>query len=696
MLKSFILIIFTLFFIACGENNSQSGKNTTTTSSKYLTIRHAPLNTSSLVSRNERITLSFSDTLDANTINNSSVYLEDDKSVPVGAIIETGTNSQSITIIPYSYLLPTTLYTVVVTTQIKDTQGRSLKEDYRYSFTTAPDTALHPAPTLQDRKPDVNATGVARQTTIALDFKVPLSLEAEQNTSPYIKLSDSTGNVYRGKVEVFNSILKFIPSALLPADTNITVELLQPVKDMYGKSSPTVAPWSFTTSASNALIPNDGYGVIGTLATNQAPSLMQQIETNASRSLVAVAHAQTITLYSVNYTALPTKPTISRLGSLTLGSTITAIERYNPLSDLPQTYYLLVGTVSNGLYVVRHENNTPIEVANYPLNEAVYNITAGKNVNGLVDKVHVVGPRLGLKIFKTNITSSQLTAFKDVNTSVVGTALDVIDDIDVYKNSIRNVYIADYNGRVVVLDENGTYKRAIDINGSVKKIISQEDVNGVNYCAITSLGSVQIFDSNSTTYNPSKKFDLLDGFNYVSSYNSTEFGLLTFYSDGGKNIIVGLYDFYNNPAKPVTKQGLIQMSDNIISTTIVTSPINPFLLTLSQSGTLMLQNITGPKSVGGFGPAFITATPANGAVSVATDANITVNFDMSVKKYLDTATISENSFTLVDLNQSTTPALPTTFTLSGKVNANKVVYTLNPDNNLTFQHTYSPNNSIPN
>lgn len=679
MLKYFIFTIFTLLLTACGENNSHSPQNTVTTPSKYLTVQHAPLNTSSLVARNERITLTFSAALDTNSINNSSVYLENNASEPIGTLVESST-SDTITITPYSYLKASTLYTVVVTTDVRDTQGRSLQEDYRYSFTTLADTVQHLSPILRSRKPDINETSVAKLTSIAIDFTVPLSLEPEYSTSSYIKLSDSNGTVYDGKVEVFNSILKFTPTTPLPASTTMRVELNQSVQDMYGNVVPTVAPWSFTTSYADALIPNEGYGVLRTLETNKTASLVKNIESNASRSIVAVAHANTVTLYAVNYTALPTKPTLSTLGSLTLGSQITALESYNPVVNDPLTY-LVVGTLSNGLYILKEENGTLTELENYPLSEAVYNVAVGTNLDMMIDKIYAVGPQLGVKIFTPNATTPILAPFKDVNKSIVGTALDLVDNIDQNNNNLRNLYIADYDGRVVFLDENGTYKRALDFNGSVKKILVEKDPSNIvqpRFFSITSLGKAQAFWSDGSI-GSNVKMDLLDGLSdatiYVESGQSTS-SFYGFYSDGSKNVTIAQGD---------AKQGLIQMSDNIISTVVVNSSINPFLLTLSQSGKLSIVNAMQEYE----GP-YASTSPYDGETGIAADANITISFDSYGASYLDTATISAASFTFVDVNQSSGPI----FTFSSQVSydpqqaSTRITYIIDPAANLKSGDTY--------
>ena len=682
MFKSFILTIFVLLLTACGASNSQSTHDTTatTTSSKYLTVRHAPSNTTSLVARNERITLTFSAALDASSINNSSIYLQNESSEPIAVLVEQSTSADMITITPYSYLKASALYTVVVTTDVKDTQGRSLQENYSYGFTTLVDIVQHPTPILRARKPDINETSVARLTSIAIDFTVPLSLAPEYSTSSYIKLSDSNGTVYDGKVEVFNSILKFTPSTSLPSSTTMTVELNQSVQDMYGNVIPTVAPWSFDTSYADALIPNEGYGVLRTLETNKTASLVKNIESNASRSIVAVAHANTVTLYAVNYTALPTKPTLSTLGSLTLGSQITALESYNPVVNDPLTY-LVVGTLSNGLYILKEENGTLTELENYPLSEAVYNVAVGTNLDMMIDKIYAVGPQLGVKIFTPNATTPILAPFKDVNKSIVGTALDLVDNIDQNNSNLRNLYIADYDGRVVFLDENGTYKRALDFNGSVKKILVEKDpLNTVQprFFAITALGKAQDFWSDGSI-GSNVKMDLLDGLSdatiYVESGQSTS-SFYGFYSDGSKNVTIAQGD---------AKQGLIQMSDNIISTVVVNSSINPFLLTLSQSGKLSIVNAMQEYE----GP-YASTSPYDGETGIAADANITISFDSYGASYLDTATISAASFTFVDVNQSSGPI----FTFSSQVSydpqqaSTRITYIIDPAVNLKSGDTY--------
>ena len=215
----------------------------------------------------------------------------------------------------------------------------------------------------------------------------------------------------------------------------------------------------------------------------------------------------------------------------------------------------------------------------------------------------------------------------------------------------------------------------------MKKILVEKDPqNGSSprFFAITSLSKTQAFWSDGTI-GTNVKMNLLNGLSDATVYGESEQStpiFYGFYSDGGKNITIAQGD---------AKQGIIQMDDNIISTVVVSSPINPFLITLSQSGKLSVVNAKKEFS----GPSASTS-PSDGQTSVAADANITISFNSFGAPYLDTATISTASFTVVDVNTSS--ELP--FTLSSQIiydpyQPATITYTIDPVSDLISGDTYS-------
>lgn len=129
VLLSFILLLF--FLVGCGSNNS-SEKDI---ESKYLKVVYVPTSDDSLVVPIEKyIVLNFTDTLNKETINNSTIYLLDENNhrPPVELYV----SEKTVSIIPNEYFIADHLYTIVVTTDVEDIQGRSLYEKFTYIFRT--------------------------------------------------------------------------------------------------------------------------------------------------------------------------------------------------------------------------------------------------------------------------------------------------------------------------------------------------------------------------------------------------------------------------------------------------------------------------------------------------------------------------------------------------------------------------------
>lgn len=92
------------------------------------------------MSINQKISLEFSADLDISSVDDSSVYILDKNNDLVGLYIGVGNPDNKIILTPYEFLKPSSIYSIVVTTRVKDIQNRSLSQNYVYQFTTLSDT----------------------------------------------------------------------------------------------------------------------------------------------------------------------------------------------------------------------------------------------------------------------------------------------------------------------------------------------------------------------------------------------------------------------------------------------------------------------------------------------------------------------------------------------------------------------------
>lgn len=130
-LKFLFSFIFLLIIVGCGGSSS----STQETNSKYLNVVYAPSNdTSSVVPIEKYIVLTFTEILDQETVNNSTIYLLDENNNPTPADLHV--SEKTVSIIPNEYFIADHLYTIVVATAVKDIQGRSLYEEFTYIYRT--------------------------------------------------------------------------------------------------------------------------------------------------------------------------------------------------------------------------------------------------------------------------------------------------------------------------------------------------------------------------------------------------------------------------------------------------------------------------------------------------------------------------------------------------------------------------------
>lgn len=670
MLKLFFLVLFSSFMIlGCGSGSES--ESTTPSKISHLSISKAPIN-STPISIMQKVYLDFSANLNVSTVNDTTVYIKDANDVHIGLYIGIGNPDNRVVFTPYEYLEPASTYTIVVTTGVEDIAGNSLSQDYTYSFTTL-NEAINTDPLLVNGvKPNDNATDALVHTNISIEFNRNISLEPQYTASGYVKVSDiNTGIVVDGSVEVFNSVLKFIPSAPLQYDTNYSIELSGVISDLFANEYNTSNGnnWSFKTKAEvSSPILNSGFAQMNTLETSKQSYHLCTIYDNTVASKIAVATDSGIDIYVVNYPITNvydlTKPALEHLFSYTMGSQIKSMISVNQ-------NYLIVGTQDNGIYSFKVETGTLAQVSHIQATTPIYGLTAKVGNTGIIDKVYAVGPEFGLGIlnFYELDGSIELLTQTPANGSIY---LDVLG-ATVYDSNLQvevpRIYAADYNGAVAIFDENGVKLGVTDINGSVKKLAYREDYNGLmGLYAITASGKVQGLGFDGSIFS-NVYMELLNGISSLTSYvDSANILSQIYYSDSQKGVLIANGGDYPS--------NIIQTNESIIATTIVKgfTSSTPFLVLLSENGKLSIYNALADNNR----PSIYTVPNHTGVINVS-EGIISVEIS---DEYLDTSTITANSFILRDENTSSVINM-------NLMNSKIGTYQFTADGNFTVGHTYS-------
>ena len=239
-MKVLSALLLTFIFILTGCSNSGSGQEVSAVSidtSKYLRVAGVSASNNTPVPIEKYVLLTFSSSIDETTVDESSVYIEDENSVPVPSAL--AVSGEKISIIPYEFFLADTPYTIVVTTAVEDTEGRTLENTFTSAFVTAslPDTT---APLLVSVTPDVNAEAV-KTTNIVMEFDEIIA------GNGVLELTNSDTNlIITGTAAMNDTNLSFVPDNNLDFDGNYTVTLQNTVEDLAGNVYTGLTSWDFS------------------------------------------------------------------------------------------------------------------------------------------------------------------------------------------------------------------------------------------------------------------------------------------------------------------------------------------------------------------------------------------------------------------------------------------------------------------
>ena len=222
---------------------------------------------------NTKVGVTFSEAMDPLTVTNVTFILNRGAKPIKGTITY---SNVSAVFVPASNLDYNTVYTVTVTTGVKDMAGNAMAAPYTLSWTTgeASDTT---APTVNSTNPTNLATGVATNSAITAVFSEMLDPLTITNVT--FTLKQGTAPV-SGTVSYAGVTATFTPSSSLATSTVYTAIITTVVRDLAGNTLASNFIWSFTTGTQIAQAPISlgatstfailaGSGIFNTGATTQ-------------------------------------------------------------------------------------------------------------------------------------------------------------------------------------------------------------------------------------------------------------------------------------------------------------------------------------------------------------------------------------------------------------------------------------------
>ena len=249
IMKILSAFLLTLMFILTGCGGSSSGSDSNADTSEYLRVSLTSKASTSPVDIEKYVALTFSYTLDETTVDASSVYILDENNVPIAAALRV--LGENISIIPNEFFLPNMQYTIVVTTAVEDTLGRTLENTFTYTFITASFTDTLP-PSLISFTP-ADGAEVSKTTDIVMEFN-------ENIAGDGVLQLDEEGaipTIVNGTTTISNNTLRFVPETDLVQGSNYTVTLQGTVEDLAGNVYSGLTSWNFS------VIPASDLRVVG-------------------------------------------------------------------------------------------------------------------------------------------------------------------------------------------------------------------------------------------------------------------------------------------------------------------------------------------------------------------------------------------------------------------------------------------------
>jgi len=213
-----------------------------------IVISTDPVNAATNVSLNQKVSATFSKTMDPTTIHSSTFILRQGTTSVSGFVSYSGTTA---IFSPASLLQPNTIYTATITTGAKDLAGNPLANDYTWSFTTGAAVVVTP-PTVISTDPFNAETNVALNQKVSATFSK--TMDASTINASTFTLKQGTTSV-TGFVSYSGTTALLTPASDLAPNTVYTATITTGAKDLAGNPLVNNYIWNFTTGSSVVVTP---------------------------------------------------------------------------------------------------------------------------------------------------------------------------------------------------------------------------------------------------------------------------------------------------------------------------------------------------------------------------------------------------------------------------------------------------------
>ncbi|HUQ19901.1 MAG TPA: Ig-like domain-containing protein [Gemmatimonadaceae bacterium] len=270
------------------------------------------------------ITATFSEPMDAITVNATNFILKTSGGTAIPALVTYNATTRTALLTPSTALPSASPLTATITTGIKDVAGNRLASDFSFSFTTRDEIP----PTVVSISPSNGSTGLATNVPLTITFSEAMDV-ASVTASIALKVT-SSGVTVPGSVSYNPSTLTatFTPAASLAFATSYTLTVSPVAKDASGNALTASTSSTFSTAGAPDTTPPT---VVTVSPTNGAASVSvnstvvisfsEPMDGTSMTSLTVLLKSGSVTVPSVvSYSGATNSVTITPTAPLAFGA----------------------------------------------------------------------------------------------------------------------------------------------------------------------------------------------------------------------------------------------------------------------------------------------------------------------------------------------------------------------------------------
>ena len=343
-------------------------------------ISTSPLNNATSVPVSAIINATFSQGMNASSINSSTFLVKNGNSPVFGSVVYYSGNKTAV-FRPTSPLSYGTLYNVTITTGVKDLNGTRLASNYTWKFTTV---TVSP-PVVVSTIPTNSATGIAISSSIKATFNKDMNPSTITTSTFLVKYGTTPVS---GKVTYYpgNHTAVFKPSASFSYGTKYTATITTGAKDTAGNPLSSNYNWQFTTISISppvvvSTVPLNGATGITITSPIKVTFSKDMNPSTITTSTFLVKYGTTlvpgkVTYYSNNHTAV-FKPSASLKNGASYAVTITTGVKDTTGRSLASNYNWKFTTIKNPGVV----STSPVNGATLISTSSVIKATFSQDMN---------------------------------------------------------------------------------------------------------------------------------------------------------------------------------------------------------------------------------------------------------------------------------------------------------------------------